>query len=368
MNNLMTTVHDIKNEIGTKDNTISIDVDNIEKAIEKAKELFNYCKYNDAEQIFSKMKGSDAAAWRMLCHIITGDIGRKGGRIAILLQESIKNQDADINETVTLLKALIDNHGGAIDRKIKNKTMASLYDAFNYIIKEKMITTIDNTSKIALGMIKEKGYTPSIHDDKIIPLNILNSKLKKYKYRIRHYKPDDIVQALKIMNGDNFVQEVVNEYICMAQCDITNTDKDRLDTRVPYTLKYIRGLYISNIVHERQLKITKSMDRLQFIDILNKLNQSGWLRITMMTIENTRHFNIANDEEKAICMTDIERTPIANVVTLLEHGDMIEKRAYLIYDSIVNQISKEDVAIGDVTNRYTQEYIGPVPGTVYCDN
>lgn len=360
MNNIINIT--MQNETGTKD------TDNIEKTMCQAKELFDYCKYNDAEQIFSKMKGSDAAAWRMLCHIVTGDIGRKGGRIATLLQEYIKNQCADINETVILLKALIDKYEGAIDRKTKNKTIASLYDAFNQIIREKLVAAIIDISKKALDIVKEKGYSPSIHDDKIIPLKILNSKLKKYKYRIRHYKPDDIIQALKIVNSDNFVQDVVNEYMCMAQCSIINIDKDCLDTRDQYVLKYMKGLYISNIVNERELKITKSMDILQFIEILNKLNQSGWLRVIIMNIENTRHFNIANDEEKAICMIDIERTSVANAVTLLEYEDMIEKRAYLIFDGIVNQISKEDIAIGDMTNHYTQEYVGPVPGTIYCDN
>ena len=371
MDNVMTTVNNgiiMQNQIGTKVNTISIDVDNIEKTIDRAKELFDYCRYNDAEQIFSKMKGSDAAAWRMLCHIITGDIGRKGGKIATLLQESIKSQDADISETVTLLKALIDKYGGAIDRKTKNKTMASLYDAFSQNIREKMITTISYISKKALDIIKEKGYTPYIYDDRIIPLKILNGKLKKYKYRIRHYKPDDMVHALNIMNSDNFVQEVVNEYMYMTQYSIINIDKDRLDTRNQDVLKYIRSLYVLNIAHERELKITRSTDKLQFIDILNKLNQSGWLRVTMMNIENTRHFNMANDEEKIIFEIEIERTPAVSVVTLLEHEDTIEKRGYLIYDSVVNQISKEDIVIGDVTNRYTQEYIGPVPGTIYCDN
>lgn len=371
MNNVMTTVYDdiIKqSDIGTKVDTISIDVNSIEKAIDKAKELFDYCKYNDAEQIFSKIKGSDAAAWRMLCHIITGDIGRKGGKINTLLQESIINQDADISETITLLKVLIDRYGCAIDRKTKNKTMSSLYDAFNQIIREKMMTTISDIGKKTLDIVKEKGYTPSIYDDKIIPLKILNSRLKKYKYRMRHYKPDDIVHALNIMNSDNFIQEVVNEYMCMAQYSITNMDKDCLDTRNQDILKYIRGLYILNIIQERELKITKSTDKLQFIDILNKLNQNGWLRVTMMNIENTRHFNMANDEERAICEIEIERAQTVSIVTLLEHEDIIEKRGYLIYDNVVNQISKEDIVIGDVTNRYTQEYIGPVPGTIYCDN
>lgn len=376
MDNVITIVNNgitIQNDICAKATTISIDVGNIEKTMNHAKELFDYCKYNDAEQIFSKIKGSEASAWRILCYMVTGDIGRKGGKIATLLQESIKNQDADISETVTLLKTLIDKYSGAIDRKTKNKTMATLYDAFNQIIREKMITTISDIGKKALDIVKEKGYTPSIYDDRIVPLKVLNSKLKKYKYRIRHYGPDDIVYALKTMNNDNFIQEVVNEYMYMAQYSIINMDKDRLDTRNQDVLKYIRGLYVSNIVNERELKITKSIDRLQFIEILNKLNQSGWLRLTMMNAENTRYFNMANDEERTICEIEIEgipieRTPMVNVITSLEYEDTIEKRGYLIYDSIVNQISKEDIVIGDVTNHYTQEYVGPVPGTIYCDN
>lgn len=371
MNNVIATVNNgiaAQNTIGTKGNAISIDTENIEKDMNHAKELFDCCKYNDAEQIFSKMKGSDAVAWRILCHIITGDIGRKGGKIATLLQESIKDQDINISDTVTLLKDLIDRYGSAIDRKIRNKVITSLHDASSHIIKEKMIMKISDISKKALEMVKEKGYTPSVYDDKVIPLAILNSKLKRYKYRIRHYEPDDILYALKIMNGDDFIQEVINEYMHMAQCSITNIDKDRLDTKDQYVLKYIRGLYVSNMIHERKLKITRSMDRLQFIEGLNKLNQNGGLSITIMSTESTRHFDMSNNEERALCQIEIERALAASIVASLKHGYTIEKRGYLLYGDTVNQISKEDIAIGDVTNRYTQEYIGTVPGTIYCDN
>jgi len=378
MENVITT----KNEIHTKiinTDTISIDIENIEekaknieqtKNIERAKELFDYCRYNDAEQIFLKMKGSEAAAWRMLCYIMTGDIGRKGGKIATLLQESIKNQNADICETVTLLKILVDKHGGSIDRKTKHKAMSSLYDTFNYTIREKMATAINDANKKALEIIKEKGYVPSVFDDKAIPMKVLNNRMMKYKCRIRHYKIDDIIDALKIINSDNFVQDVTNEYLTMAHCNIISTDKfkDRLDTRDQDTLMYVRSLYISNIAHERELRFTRGIDRLQLIDTLNRLNQHGWLRITMMSIENTKYFNMANDEEKTICDIEMERIPTASVATLLEYDSMTEKRGYLIRGNVVNQISKEDVAIVDVTDPYTHEYIHPVRGTVYCDN
>ena len=44
--------------------------------------------------------------------------------------------------------------------------------------------TISDVNKKALEIVKQKGYTPSIYDDKTIPLKVLNSKLKRYKYRI----------------------------------------------------------------------------------------------------------------------------------------------------------------------------------------
>jgi len=379
MDNVITT---IKNEIGTKiinTDTISIDIGNIEekaknieqtKNIERAKELFDYCKYNDAEQIFSKMKGSEASAWRMLCYVMTGDIGRKGGRMATLLQESIKSQNADICETVALLKILVDKYGGSIDRKTRHKAISSLYDAFNSTIRERMATAINDVNKKALDIIKEKGYVPSVYDDKAIPMKVLNNKMMKYKCRMRHYKTDDIIDALKVINNDNFIHDVANEYLTMAHCNIISTDKfkDHLDTRDQDVLRYIKSLYISNIAHERELRFTRSISRLQLIDILNRLNQQGWLRIIMMSIENTKYFNMANDEEKTMCDIEMERIPTASVATSLEYDDVIEKRGYLIRGNIVNQISKEDIAIVDVTDPYTYEYIHPIQGTVYCDN
>lgn len=372
MENVITT----KNEIHTKiinTDTISIDIENIEekaKKIEQARELFDYCRYNDAEQIFSKMKGSEAAAWRMLCYVMTGDIGRKGGKIATLLQESIKNQNADVCETVELLKILVDKHGGSIDRKTRNKAISSLYDAFNYTIRDRMATTINEVNKKAFEIIKEKGYVPSVYDDKAVPMKVLNNKMMKYKCRMRHYKIDDIIDALKVINSDNFVQDVTNEYLTMAHCNIIGTDKfkDRLDTRDQDVLRYIKSLYISNIAHERELRFTRSISRLQLIDILNRLNQQGWLRIIMMSTENTKYFNMANDKEKVMCDIEIERIPTASITTLLEYDDITEKRGYLIRGNTVNQISKEDIAIDDVTDPYTYEYICPIQGTIYCDN
>ena len=367
----------IKNEIGTKiisSDTISIDVENTGKEeaknIERAKELFDYCKYSDAEQIFSKMKGSEAAAWRMLCYIITGDIGRKGGKIATLLQESLNGQDADICETVALLKILIDKYVGAIDRKIKHRAMSSLYDAFNYTIRERMTIAISDVNKKALDIVKGKGYIPSIYDDKAIPMKVLNNRMMKYKCRMRHYKIDDIIDALKIINHDNFIQDVANEYLTMAHCNIINTDKfkDRLDTRDQDTLRYIKSLYISNIAHEKELKFTRSMNKLQLINILNELNQQGWLRIIVMGTENTKYFNMADDKEKIMCDIEIDNIPAASVSISLEYDDITENRGYLIRGNTVNQISKEDIAIENVTDPYTYEYICPVKGTIYCDN
>lgn len=371
MSNNGTTVEVVQNVIrpeaagiGTKTCTISTDVDNMEIA----KELFNYCKYKDAEQMFLKMKGSEAAAWRILCYIITGDIGRKGGKIAVLLQESIKSQDAFIGDTVTSLKMLIDTYRGAIDRKTEHKAMASLYDAFNNIAKEQMTIMLSDINKKALDIVKKRGYTPSIYDDKAIPLRVLNNKLKKYRYRIRHYKPDDMIFVLETINTDSFFQEIVDEYVLMAQCNIIGAYKDRLDTRNQDILKYIKGLYISNVAHEKELIFIRSIDKPQFINILDKLDQKGWPRITMLCEKNTIYFNMANDEEKIMCKTEIERTSAASVITLLEYDDIIEKRGYLVCDSIVNQISKEDIAIGDSINYYTHEYVGPVQGIIYCDN
>jgi hypothetical protein len=365
MNNI-TQKQDIKMDTKTE---IGIDIINIENInIEKAKELFNSCRYNEAEQIFTKLKGSDAAAWRILCHIITGDIGKRGGKIQTLLQESMKNQDVIIGDTITSINKLINEYESAIDRKTKNNVISQLYDIFNHIMKEKMIITINDTNKRALQIVKDKGYTPSIYDDKTIPLKVLNSKLKKHKYRIRNYKPEDIEHALKIINNEKFIQEVVDEYMLMAYSNVARIEQDNLDTRNQDILKYIRSLYISNIAHEKELRFTRSLDKLQFIDILNKLNERGWVRITMSCTENTRHFNMANDEEKSICEMEIEKAPTANVVVSLIYEDIIERRGFLIYDGIVNQISKEDIVIGDVTDRYTHEYVGPVPGIIYYDN
>lgn len=357
MNNV-TSIQDIKI-------VADIDIDIIN--IEKAKELFNSCKYNEAEQIFARIKGSDAAAWRMLCHIVTGDIGKRGGKISILLQESMKNQGANIGDTITSIKTLISKYEGAIDRKTKSKVMVLLKDLFNDIMKEKMAVTISDINKRAMQIVKEKGYTPSIYDDKTIPLKVLNSKLKKYKYRIRHYKPEDIEYALKIINNEKFVQEVVDEYILMAHSNIVRIEKDYLDTRNQDIVKYIRSLYISNIAYEKELRCTRSMDKLQFMDTLNKLNERGLVRITISCIENTRYFNMVNSEEKTMCETEIEKASTASVVVSLIYKDIIERRGFLIYDGIVNQISKENIALGDITNRYTHEYIGPMPGTIYYE-
>lgn len=356
------TIQDIKT--GTKVDTININI--IE--IEKAKELFNSCKYQEAEQIFAGLKGSDAGAWRILCHIITGDIGRRGGKIPTLLQELIRNQEADINDTIISLNALISEYESAIDRKTKNKVVTLLYDVYNSVMKEKMAITISDVNKRALQIVKEKGYTPSIYDDKTIPVKVLNRRLKKHKYRIRHYKPEDITHALEIINSEKFVQEVVDEYMSIAHSHMVHI-KDHLDTRSQDILKYIRSLYISNIAYEKELKFTGSMDKLQFIDALNKLNERGWLRIKMSNTENTRYFNMANDEEKTMCETEIKRlSSTTNVIVSLAYENTIERRGYIIYDGIVNQISKEDIAIGDATSSYTYEYVGPVPGIIYFDN
>jgi len=376
-NNVITTMKKI--EMGTSTENVNIDnvnTDNIgtnninigstDKDIQNAMTLFDSCKYNEAEQIFANIKGSEAAAWRILCCIVTKNIGKKGGRIATLLQESIKNNDVSIDETVTLLKILINEYGGAIDRKTKNRVITILQDTFEDIIKDKMSRTISDVNKRALEIVKQKGYVPSIYDDKTIPLKVLNSKLKRYKYRIRHYKPEDIVSALKIINSDQFVQEVVDEYITMTH-SITKIEKNYLDTRNQDILKYIRGLYISNIAYEKELRFTGNMDKLQFIKILNRFNEKGWVIITMSDVQNTRRFNMANDEEKAMCEIEIERSSAASTIVSLIYDDIIEKRGYMINDGIVNQISKEDMAIGDVTNKYTHECIGPVSGTIYYD-
>ena len=376
-NNVITTIKKI--EMGTSTENVNIDnvnTDNIgtnninigstDKDIQNAMTLFDSCKYNEAEQIFANIKGSEAAAWRILCCIVTGNIGKKGGRIATLLQESIKNNDVSIDETVTLLKMLINEYGGAIDRKTKNRVITILQDTFEDIIKDKMSRAISDVNKRALEIVKQKGYTPSIYDDKTIPLKVLNSKLKRYKYRIRHYKPEDIVPALKIINSDQFVQDVVDEYMIMAH-SITKIEKNYLDTRNQDILKYIRGLYISNVAYEKELRFTGNMDKLQFIKILNRFNEKGWVIITMSDVQNTRRFNMANDEEKAMCEIEIERSSAASTIVSLIYDDIIEKRGYMINDGIVNQISKEDMAIGDVTNKYTHECVGPVPGTIYYD-
>lgn len=350
-------------EIGTKVYTIGTDVE-----MERGKELFNCCKYKDAEQIFSRVKGSDATAWKILCCIMTGDIGRRGGRIVTLLQESIKNQDASISDITTLLKTLIDTYGGAIDRKTKHKAMTSLYEASDGIAREQMKIMISDVSKKALDIVKKRGYTPFIYDDRAIPLRILNNKLGKYKYRVRHYKSDDITHVLKTINADSFLQEVVSEYISMTQCNIIDIYKDRLDTRNQDVLKYIRSLYMSNIAYERELRFIRVLDKQHFIDIIDRLDEKGWPRVKMSCTECTKYFNMANDEEKAICRTEIERVSTASVVTLLEYDDTIEKRGYLMHDDTVNQISKEDLAIGDTINRYTHEYVAPMQGVIYCDN
>lgn len=360
-NNVTSNIDDIKTDIKTD---IGTDIVNIEKA----KELFNSCRYNEAEQIFAKLKGSDAAAWRILCHIVTGDTGKKGGRVSVMLQESTKNQDATIGDTITSLKTLIGKYEGAIDRRTKGKVMTILHDIFNYFMKEKMAVTISDTNKRALQIVKEKGYTPSIFDDKTIPLKVLNSKLKKYKCRIRHYKPEDIADALKVINDEKFVQEVVDEYLLMVYSNVFRIEKDYLDTRNQDILKYIRSIYISNIAYEKELKFTRSMDKLQFIDFLDKLNERGLVRITMSCIENTRYFNMGYNEEKVVCKTELEKSSAASIVVSLVYKDVIERRGFLINEGVVNQISKEDIVIGDVTNRYTHEYIGPVPGTIYYDN
>lgn len=353
-------------------NTDNICADNIiigsiDKNIQSARTLFDSCKYNEAEQIFTNIKGSEAAAWRILCCIVTKNIGKKGGRIATLLQESIKSNNASIDEIVTFSKMLIEEYGCAIDRKTKNKVITILNDTFEDIIKDKMSRTISDVNKRALEIVKQKGYTPSIYDDKSIPLKVLNGKLKRYRHRIRHYKSEDIMSALKIINNDHFVQEVVDEYMTMAH-SITKIEKNYLDTRNQDILRYIKGLYISNIAYEKELRFTGNMDKLQFIKMLNKFNEKGWVLITMSCTENTRRFNMANDEEKAICEIEIERLSIASVIVSLIYEGIIEKRGYLINDGIVNQISKENMVIGDVTNKYTQEYVGPVPGTIYYDN
>ncbi len=380
-NNVITTIKKI--EMGTNINacTENVNIENVntdnigtnkinigstDKDIQNARTLFDSCKYNEAEQIFANIKGSEAAAWRILCCIVTNNIGKKGGRIATLLHESIRNNDVSIGDTVALLKMLINEYGSAIDRKTKNRVITILQDTFDDIIKDKMSRSISDVNKRALEIVRQKGYTPSIYDDKTIPLKVLNSKLKKYKHRIRHYKSEDIVSALKIINSDQFVQEVIDEYMTMAY-SITKIEKNYLDTRNQDVLKYIRGLYISNIAYEKELKFTGSMDKLQFIKILNRFNEKGWVIITMSDVQNTRRFNMANDEEKAICEIEIERSSVASTIVSLVHEDIIEKRGYLINDGFVNQISKEDIAIGDVTNKYTHEYVGPVPGTMYYD-
>lgn len=361
MNNIV--VQDIKTD--TKADTININI--IE--IEKAKELFNSCKYNDAEKIFANMKGSDAGAWRILCYIIKGDIGRKGGKIPTLLQESMRNQGADINNTIRLLNTLINEYESVIDEKTKNKVSTLLYDVYNNIMKEKMAITISDINKKALQIVKEKGYTPSTYDDKTIPLKVLNRRLQKHKHRIRHYKPEDITHALDIINSEKFIQEVVDEYVSMAHSHMVNIKDNHLDTRNQEILKYIRSLYISNIAYEKELKFTRNMNKLQFVDALNKLNERGWLRIKMSNTENTRYFNMANDEEKITCEREIKRLSLTtNVIASLLYEDIIERRGYIMYDETVNQISKEDIAIGDVTSRYTCEYVGPIPGIIYFDN
>lgn len=372
-NNVITTIKSIETikNIEMSTNicacTENINISCADNDMQKAITLFNNCRYNDAEQIFTNIKNSEAAAWRILCHIVTKNIGKKGGRIATLLQESTKSGDVSIEETVALLKILIDEYGCAIDRKTKNKVMTILNDTFEDIIKDKMSRSISNVNKRALEIVKQKGYTPSIYDDKTIPLKVLNNKLKKYKYRIRHYEPDDIMPALKIINSDQFVQEVVDEYMTMAH-SITKIEKNYLDTRNQDVLKYIKSLYISNIAYEKELIFTGNMDKLQFIEMLNKFNEKGWVIITISCTENTRRFNMANDEEKALCEIEIERSSAASVIVSLIYEDIIEKRGYLINDGVVNQISKENIVIGDVTNKYTHQYVGPVPGTIYYDN
>lgn len=345
----------------------NIDIGDIDKDIQRARTLFDNCRYNEAEHIFAQIKGSEATAWRILCCIVTDNIGKKGGRIATLLQDSIKNNDASIDDTVTLLNMLINEYGSAIDRKTRHKIKTILHNTFEDIIKDKMSRSISDVNKRSLEIVKQKGYTPSIYDDKTIPLKVLNSKLKRYKYRIRHYKPEDIVPALKIINSDQFVQEVVNEYMTMAH-SITKIDGNYLDTRNQDVLIYIRGLYISNIAYEKELRLTGNMDKLQFIKMLDKFNEKGWVLITMSNVQNTRRYNMANDGEKALCEIEIERSSATSVIVSLVYDDIIEKRGYLINDRIVDQISKEDIVIGDVTNKYTHEYIGPVSGTIYYDN
>jgi hypothetical protein len=344
----------------------NININSTDNDIQKARTLFDSCKYNEAEQIFAKIKGSEAAAWRILCCIVTNKIGKKGGMVVTLLQDSIKNKDASIDETVTLLKMLINEYGSAIDRKIRNRVIIILQDTFDDIIKDKMSRTISDVNKRALEIVQQKGYTPSIYDDKTIPLKVLNSKLNRYKCRIRHYKPEDIVCALKIINSDQFVQEVVDEYTTMAH-SIAKIEKNFLDTRNLDVLKYIRGLYISNIAYEKELRLTGNIDKLQFIKMLNRFNEKGWVLITMSDAQNTRRFNMANDEEKAMCEIEIERSSTASAIVSLMYDDIIEKRGYLINDGVVNQISKEDIAIGDITNKYTRQYVGPVLGTIYYD-
>ena len=134
-NNVITTMKKI--EMGTSTENVNIDnvdTDNIgtnninignrDKDIQNAMTLFDSCKYNEAEQTFANIKGSDATAWRILCCIVTDNIGKKGGRVATLLQESIKNNYASIEETVTLLKMLISEYGSAIGKKTKNRELA----------------------------------------------------------------------------------------------------------------------------------------------------------------------------------------------------------------------------------------------------
>ncbi len=343
------------------------DVGSVDKDMQNARTLFDSCKYNEAEQIFAKIKGSEAAAWRILCCIVTDNIGKKGGRVATLLQESIKNKNAPIEETVTILKILLSEYGSAINRKTKNKIVTILQETFEDIIKDKMSRAISDVNKKALEIVKQKGYTPSIYDDKTIPLKLLNSKLKKHRYRIRHYETDDVIYALKIINSDQFVQEVVDTYMMMMH-SITKIEKNHLDTRNQDILKYIKSLYISNIAYERELRFTRNMDKLQFLNILNKFNEKGWVLVTMSNPENTRRFNMANDEEKTICEIEIERLSKANVIVSLIYEDIIEKRGYMINDRFVDQISKENIVIGDVTNKYSHEYVGPVPGTIYYDD
>ena len=354
------------NNISTKINaeSESIDLANIEKA----KEFFNGCRYNEAEQIFTNIKSSEAAAWRILCHIVKGDIGKKGGKISTLLKESMQNQSAAIGDIVVSLNKLINEYGSGIDKKTKNKVSTLLYDIFNHTMKEKMAVTISDINKRALQIVKEKGYAPSIYDDKTIPLMVLNCKMKKPKYRIRHYKPEDIYQALEIINDEKFVQEVVDEYMLMAHSNLVRLESDYLDTRNNDILKYIRSLYISNIAYEKELKFTRSMDKSQFTDFLNMLCEKGWVRVIICNTENTKYFNMANDEEKAMFDSEIKKSSIANILISLLYEDIIERRGYILNDGVINQISKEDIAIGDVTNRFTHDYIGPVSGTIYCDN